>query len=230
MGRMLAPAYQAIAAMQGYPQDHADQHEQPQPVRPVVGCETKQVESVLHCGIGFPDHVAVSRSLDLPTQSLCALPGRHLAARSPGSQQDAFLKAGIGSMADGAIRQGPAAAGNPVTNFVDLDLRPQGGILDPRGHQQLFHRLAFCRGVQPEFRPVHFAVVVLIQSGDEFGPVLAILPESSLQGFPANGLLAVARGPIPAAHQVHRGQADRSHRICQFPLTAPAAALILHCK
>ena len=79
-------------------------------------------------------------------------------------------------MTGSAIRQGLAAAGDPVTDFVNLHLRPHGGILDPGGHQQLFHRLAFCRGIQPEFRPVQFAVVVLIQSGDEFGPVLAVLP------------------------------------------------------
>ena len=142
MWRMTAPANQAITPMQGYPQDHADQHEQPQPVRPVFGRGAKKVKAVLHFGACFPDHGTVGGGLNTPSHGSFVFPGRDLAARSPGSQQEVVFEAGIGSMTGGAIRQGLAATGDPVTDLVELHLRPDGGILDASGHQELFHHLA----------------------------------------------------------------------------------------
>ena len=184
MGRMAASAYQAITAMHGHPQDHAEQHEQPQAVGPVFAGEAEKVKVVLDLGCCFPDQVAVGGSLNTPGDDAAILPGRNLAARSPGSQHHVIFKSGIGSMTGGAIRQGLTASGNPVTDLVKLHLRPDGGIFDTGGHQELFHHLAFCRRIQLEFRPCQFAVVVLIQGGEEFGPELAVFASAPAAGFP----------------------------------------------
>ena len=50
--------------------------------------------------------------------------------------------------------------------------------------------------------------MVRVQGGQDFRPVMPVVHQGLLQGLPGQGILAVARDPIPAAHQVDRAETD----------------------